>query len=131
MVGITHSKAQNATGPIMTFEKTEIDFGVVEKGSDPYRKFKFKNTGSEPLIIKEAHSTCGCTIPNFKKAPTMPGEWSEIIVRYDTQYSGVFSKPITVSTNEAIQTRTVLIKGYVLEKVSSRAGSGVLAAQKR
>jgi len=123
-------RAQNAPGPIMVFEHTEIDYGTVDKGSDPYRKFKFKNAGSEPLIIKEAHSTCGCTIPNFRKEPIMPGEWGELTVRYDTQYPGVFSKAVIVATNEAIGTRTVVIKGNVLEKGIPGAG-GILASQKR
>ncbi len=123
-------QAQRTGGPVMTFEKTEIDYGTVDKGSDPYRKFKFKNTGAEPLIIKEAHSTCGCTIPNFKKDPVYPGEWGELTVRYDTQFPGVFNKIISIRTNEAQENRTVTIKGNVLTKGVPGA-EGVLAAQKR
>ena len=33
------------------FESETIDYGVIEKGSDGVRVFKFKNTGDAPLIV--------------------------------------------------------------------------------
>ena len=33
------------------FESETIDYGVIEKGSDGVRVFKFKNTGNAPLIV--------------------------------------------------------------------------------
>jgi hypothetical protein len=104
-------------GPVMTFEKTEIDYGTITQGADPLRRFKFKNTGTEPLIIKEAHGSCGCTVPSYKKEPIAPGESSEIEVRYDTQRIGDISKSVTITTNEA-QPRILMIKGKIIEKVA-------------
>ena len=48
---------------IITFEKTVIDYGTVDKGADGVRDFVFTNTGDAPLIISNVKSTCGCTIP--------------------------------------------------------------------
>ncbi len=110
------AKAQKVGGPVMTFEKTEIDYGTIAQGSDPLRKFKFKNTGTEPLVIKNARGSCGCTVPNYKKEPIMPGETAEIEVRYDTQREGAFTKTITVETNESEQPRVLTIKGNVNPK---------------
>lgn len=110
------AKAQKVGGPVMTFEKTEIDYGTIAQGSDPLRKFKFKNTGTEPLVIKNARGSCGCTVPNYKKEPIMPGETAEIEVRYDTQREGAFTKTITVETNESEQPRVLTIKGVVNPK---------------
>ncbi len=104
-------------GPVMTFEKTEMDYGTIAQGADPLRRFKFKNTGTEPLVIKNARGSCGCTVPSFKKEPIAPGETSEIEVRYDTQRIGDFSKSITIETNEGEQPRMLMIKGKVNEKV--------------
>jgi Protein of unknown function (DUF1573) len=104
-------------GPVMTFEKTEIDYGTIAQGADPLRKFKFKNTGTEPLTIKNARGSCGCTVPSYKKEPIAPGETSEIEVRYDTQRIGDFQKSITIETNEGEQPRVLMIKGKVNEKV--------------
>lgn len=119
------SNAQKVGGPVMTFEKTEIDYGKIAQGSDPLRKFKFKNTGVEPLVIKNARGSCGCTVPNFKKEPVMPGETSEIEVRYDTQRVGPFTKTVTIETNEGEQPRVLTIRGEVFEK---KAEEGVPAS---
>lgn len=103
-------------GPVMTFEKTEVDYGTIAQGSDPLRRFKFKNTGTEPLVIKDARGSCGCTVPSYKKEPIQPGETGEIEVRYDTQRVGDFQKSITINTNEGDQARMLMIRGKVNEK---------------
>ena len=48
---------------VITFEKTVIDYGTVDKGANGVRDFVFTNTGDAPLIISNVKSTCGCTIP--------------------------------------------------------------------
>lgn len=105
------------TGPVMTFEVSELDYGTIDQGADPLRVFKFKNTGTEPLIIKSAKGSCGCTVPSYKKDPVMPGESGEIEVRYDTQRVGPFSKRVTIETNEDIGSRGLTIKGEVRKTV--------------
>ena len=47
----------------INFKTTEIDYGVIEKGSNGLRDFEFTNNGNAPLIITNVKSTCGCTIP--------------------------------------------------------------------
>lgn len=113
LVGTYVVIAQAQNGPVMTFDATTVDYGNVEKGSDPLRKFKFTNTGNEPLIIKTAKGSCGCTVPTYPKEPIMPGESSVIEVRYDTQRVGAFTKTVTITTNEAVETRMLTIKGDV------------------
>jgi Protein of unknown function (DUF1573) len=102
--------------PVMTFDKTEIDYGTIAQGSDPLRKFKFKNTGAAALLIKSAQGSCGCTVPSYKKEPIAAGETSEIEVRYDTQREGPFTKSVTIQTNEGDQPRVLVIKGVVVAK---------------
>jgi Protein of unknown function (DUF1573) len=101
------------SGPVMTFAQTTIDYGNIEKGADPLRKFEFTNTGNEPLIIKAAKGSCGCTVPTYPKEPIMPGEKASIEVRYDTQREGMFTKTVTLTTNETTDTHTLTIKGEV------------------
>jgi len=100
-------------GPAMEFESTEVDYGTIEQHSDPYRYFKFTNNGSEPLVIKHAKGSCGCTVPTYPKEPILPGETAEIKVRYATDRVGPFTKTITLTTNEASQTKVLRIKGKV------------------
>jgi len=115
--GAPASEPAKTSGAIMTFEQSEIDYGTIDQGADPLRVFKFKNTGTEPLIIKSAKGSCGCTVPSYKKEPVMPGETGEIEVRYDTQRVGPFSKRVTLETNEDVGTRGLSIKGEVRKTV--------------
>ncbi|MBK7407756.1 MAG: DUF1573 domain-containing protein [Saprospirales bacterium] len=93
-------------GPVMSLETTEVDYGKIEQGADPYRVFKFTNTGKAPLVIENAKGSCGCTVPTYPKEPIAPGETSEIKVRYDTNRIGKFTKTVTLTTNEGVTTRT-------------------------
>ena len=111
LVGAYCANAQS--GAIMTFDVTTIDYGSIDKGGDPIRKFKFTNTGNEPLIIKTAKGSCGCTVPTYPKEPIMPGESNVIEVRYDTQRVGAFTKTVSLTTNETSDTHTLTIKGDV------------------
>lgn len=104
------------TGPAMTFEKMEIDYGNVVQGGDGVRVFKFKNTGTEPLIIKNARGSCGCTVPKWPNEPIKPGQSASIEVQYDTKRLGSFTKTITVETTESIGKQVLTIKGNVYEK---------------
>ena len=109
------AQQEEATGgPVMTFESTEIDYGVIEQHSDPLRVFHFSNTGTEPLVIKHAKGSCGCTVPSYPKEPILPGEAGVIEVRYDTKRLNKFTKSITLTTNEGDQKRILKIKGQVI-----------------
>lgn len=108
--------AQSTSGAAMTFEQTEIDYGKIEKGSDRTRIFKFKNTGDEPLIIQSVKGSCRCVVPTYAQATIMPGETSEIKVDYDTNREGLFTKTVTINTNEANYMHTLTITGEVLNK---------------
>ena len=118
--------ADQATGPEMTFESTEINYGEIENGSDPLRIFHFTNTGNEPLQIKHAKGSCGCTVPKWPKEPIFPGESGTIEVRYDTKRPGKFTKRVTITTNEGEgnegNKRILTIKGNVKKKAEEPAG---------
>ena len=105
-----------AAGPAMKFEAMEIDYGTIERDSDPYRVFTFTNTGTEPLLITNARGSCGCTVPSYSKAPVAPGETSEIKVRYDTHRLGQFKKRVTLTTNAGTEPVVLTIKGLVEPK---------------
>ena len=113
-LGIFTVQAQdNVDGPSMKFETMEIDYGTIAQNSDPLRVFKFTNDGTEPLVIKAAKGSCGCTVPSYPKQPILPGESATIEVRYDTKRIGPFQKTVTLTTNEANETHTLRIKGKV------------------
>ena len=101
------------SGPEMTFETMEIDYGTIAQDSDPFRIFTFTNTGDAPLLITNARGSCGCTVPSYSTAPVAPGESSEIKVRYDTHRMGQFRKRVTLTTNASEEPIILTIKGLV------------------
>ena len=99
----------------MMFATETIDYGNIAYNSDGKREFVFTNNGNKPLIITNAQSTCGCTIPNYPREPIAPGAKGVIGVKYDTSRAGqAFNKTITLTTNAAQSTKTLTIKGNVL-----------------
>jgi len=109
-------------GTAMELSSTTIDFGTIEQDSDPFRTITFTNTGNEPLIIKNAKGSCGCTVPTYEKAPILPGETSEIKIRYATNRLGKINKTVTLYTNEGKDVKRVLkVVGLVNKKAEQPA----------
>jgi len=106
--------APDANAPVMKFERDTIDYGTIAHNADGYRAFKFTNVGKEPLIIKDAHGSCGCTVPTAPKEPIQPGQASEIKVHYATDRVGMFIKTVTLTSNANPSVKVLCIKGNVL-----------------
>ncbi|MDR0710732.1 MAG: DUF1573 domain-containing protein [Prevotellaceae bacterium] len=103
------------------FEKTEHDFGAINHKGDGTYEFQFSNTGSAPLTISSATSTCGCTVPSYSKVPIAPGEKGVITVKYDTGRQGAIDKWITVTSNAKANPSVRLhIKGEVKAPVAAK-----------
>lgn len=110
--------APKVSGPDMTFESLTVDFGNIEQDSDPFRVAKFTNNGSEPLLIKSANGSCGCTVPTWPQTPILPGESGEIKVRYDTHRTGAINKTVTVNTNIEGKSFVLSVKGDIKAKAA-------------
>lgn len=93
----TAKPAATTTDPGYKFNTTDHDYGTIQKGAEPYCEFELTNTGKEPLMIQEAHGSCGCTVPEYTKEPIKPGQTVKIKVRYDTNRVGPFEKQVTVT----------------------------------
>ncbi|MFS4456211.1 DUF1573 domain-containing protein [Maribacter sp. 2304DJ31-5] len=108
--------------PIMSFEKTEHDFGTIEQGTPQETAFKFTNTGNAPLIITNAKSSCGCTVPNPPKEPIAPGASSELMVKFNGAGQNQVTKTITVTANTKKGTELIKIKAFVNPKGATPLG---------
>lgn len=102
--------------PTMTFESTEYKFGEINQGDKVNHVFKFKNTGTAPLIISNARASCGCTVPQWPKEPVAPGAEGQIDVVFNSRGKrGQQNKAITITTNiEGQPQQRVYLKGNVL-----------------
>ena len=110
VTGVT--KAENYAE--IKFDTLRHNFGKFSK-KDPIVKcsFKFKNTGTAPLVIHQAFASCGCTVPTFTKEPIKPGETGVIDVTYNgtDKFPGHFQKTVTVRSNAISEVTRLIIEG--------------------
>ncbi|MCF4102157.1 DUF1573 domain-containing protein [Gillisia sp. M10.2A] len=106
--------AQAVYYPEMTFEESEFDFGTIAKGTNVEHVFKFTNTGKAPLVITNASSSCGCTVPSYPRNTSIaPGETGEMTVKFNGSGQGQVTKTVTVSANTEAATEKLTIKAFV------------------
>lgn len=109
--------------PVMSFEKEEHDFGTITQGTPQETSFKFTNTGDAPLIITDAKSSCGCTVPEYpKNTPIAPGETGELLVKFNGSGQNQVTKTITVTANTQKGTEMLRIKAFVNPAGATPAG---------
>ena len=115
ILGIT-VKSQIASTK-MQLSATEHDFGTFkeEAGRQSF-DFIVTNTGTEPLVIQNVQASCGCTTPTWTKDPIEAGKKGAITVTYSTAGRiGVFTKTITVYTNDPQESVVLTITGEVIK----------------
>ena len=110
--------AMMAQDPVITFEKTEHDFGKIhEEDGRVSVVFNFKNEGMAPLVLSNVRASCGCTTPTWTKEPVEPGQTGSITVTYNPNgRPGRFQKTVTITSNATEATKRVYIKGEVIPK---------------
>lgn len=99
--------------PVMTFDKQVHDFGTIEQGAPQETLFTFTNTGNAPLIITDAKSSCGCTIPTWTKEPVAPGGKGELLVKFNGSGQNQVTKTITVTANTEKGQEQLRIQAFV------------------
>ncbi len=106
--------AKETVYPEISFEEAEFDFGNIVKGTPVEHSFKFTNTGKAPLVITNATSSCGCTVPTYPRNETIaPGETGELLVKYNGSGNGQVTKTVTVSANTEAGKEQIKIKAFV------------------
>lgn len=100
--------------PVITFDKTEHDFGTIKKGTPAETIFKYTNTGKAPLVVTDIKSSCGCTVPKgWTKDPLAVGESAEFTVKFNGSGQNKVSKTVTITANTEKGTETVKISAFV------------------
>lgn len=103
--------------PVMTFNKKEHDFGVINEGAKVETTFTFTNTGEADLIIANASGSCGCTVPEFPKEPIKPGKTGKMKVSFDSNGKpGMQQKSVNITANTASGKDVLTIKANVTPK---------------
>lgn len=103
-------------GPAISFEESKFDFGSTGQGAVVEHTFKFKNTGTAPLVISNIGVSCGCTTPEWTKAPVQPGKTGSITAKFNTAGKiGMQNKVLTIESNATAGSSTVSLVGEVKE----------------
>lgn len=103
--------------PVMTMKDTVFEFGTVNEGDIVTREFFFTNTGSAPLLITDAKSTCGCTIPEWPHDAISPDSSGVVVVKFNTLHrTGSQLKEVTIFANTFPNQTVVRLEGTVIKK---------------
>jgi len=106
--------AENKNQADMKFEVDEYNFGTIKQGDKVTYDFNFVNVGKEPLIISEAHGSCGCTVPSWPKEPVAKGAKAVIHVEFNsTGKMGMQDKTVTITSNAKVGSKVLHLKGNV------------------
>lgn len=106
------------------FSTNEVNFGVIERDSDPFREITITNLGNYPLIINSCRASCGCTVPNCPAEAIAPKKKSIIKIRYNTHNIGPFSKTVTVYSNDQKNPISLIrIYGEVKDTITAKQKS--------
>lgn len=99
---------------IITFIDTIYHFGPIQEGEIVSHDFEFTNTGNKDLLIASAKASCGCTVPQFPKAPINPGEKSSIQVSFNsTGKRGYNEKSVVIQSNAEPAEQEIYIQAEV------------------
>lgn len=115
----SQEKPTQPQGALLTWQKSNYDFGEIRQGEKVEYTFRFENAGDEPLMITNVTTQCGCTAPKgWPRDPIAPGDRGEITLVFDsTGKFGRVNKVATVVSNAVNKDGgQVLLSGNILEK---------------
>jgi hypothetical protein len=97
------------------------NFGTVTDGEKVEYSYRFKNTGTKPLVIITASASCGCTVPQKPEKPILPGETGFIKVVFDSKGRvGLTHKSVTITSNARPDFLPLELTGDVLGKMKPK-----------
>ncbi|MDE5684299.1 MAG: DUF1573 domain-containing protein [Muribaculaceae bacterium] len=103
--------------------ETNHNFGAFDENMGRVSTvFRFVNTGTEPVSIVAARASCGCTAPDYDRAPVAPGDTATVTVTYDPAgRPGRFSKYVAVDFSYEGSRQKLTIEGTVVGNSASVA----------
>ena len=96
------------------FNVDKYDFGKIKQSVPATYTFEITNKSDKPLVIENAHATCGCTTPEYQKDPILPGKTAKIKVGYNAANGGHFDKTVYVKLAGVDEEKALAITGEVL-----------------
>lgn len=98
----------------IVWKKDVINLGKIPQGKPVDVEFEFFNEGTDPIVIANVATSCGCTVADYSKMPIKAGESSVIKAKYNAAALGDFNKAITVTLADN-EIKVLYIKGTVVQ----------------
>lgn len=95
------------------YEATVCDLGKFTPKEKREAVFSLKNTGTQPLLVADVVTSCGCATPRYDKKPVKPGETMKITVEMKIKEEGYFEKTISVYCNTQNAPIQFKVKGMI------------------
>src|SRR6478609_7099560 len=80
--------AQAKSDQVIKFAETKYNFGKIKQGVPVTHIFEFTNVSAQPLVIENAHASCGCTTPTWPQQPTAKGKGNKITAGFNAGAAG-------------------------------------------
>lgn len=106
--------AQTKPDSLIKVNTETHDFGKIKQGVPVTYYFEIKNISDKPLVVENAHASCGCTVPEKPTEPIAPGATGKLKVQYSAAAVSPFTKDVYIKFAGIDQEKTVHITGEVL-----------------
>ena len=102
---------------MISFDKKEYDFGIVNEGTVVETSYLVTNSGKTDLVITNSKASCCCTVPVWPRDAIKPGKTGEVKVKFNTSGKpNRQQKTITLTTNTESGREVLVLKGSVTPK---------------
>lgn len=127
MMSVDNVLAQSEQGALLVAGKSLHEFGSIAQGRPVYQSFELENKSAIPVMIDNIQASCGCTTPEWNKAPIAPGGKTIVRVGFNAAAEGPFEKTIQVFYQQGKQLE-LAIRGNVWKTPDQPAPSNKVIA---
>lgn len=98
----------------IALEEKKIYIGKVTPTQEAVAYFKLINIGNNNFVIDKIETDCHCTGVKWSRKPVLPGDTTEIIVRYDKHLPGFFDQIVKVYSKDIEHPILLVFQGYII-----------------
>ena len=112
-----NASAQEKISPSLEIDRTVHNFGdIIHKSGPVSCTFRMKNIGSQPVVIYNVVSTCGCTDVEWTREPVRPGQTGTVSVTYSNDEGAYpFDKTLTAYISDSKKPVLLKIRGVSID----------------
>ncbi len=106
--------------PRVQVDKTEYDFGEMDRQAKGRHSFVVTNTGKYPLKLAKGDTTCKCTRSDFDDEEVQPGKSTEFTLEWEAKSDEEhFRQSATIFTNDPNQRSiTLTVSGRLIQSLT-------------